>query len=263
MYIFPDPAVGLPPSESAVGPRYALTDDADVYLSAGTYSQKRFTGAVQLSSDSGAYVFRDCAFDAGFGIVYGGTSFTRTVLMEYCSSDANKDPTIGGLCFGPGGQKDWTIRRCHLCGAYQALRPNGMNGNDDKTTPTPFLVEDSIVEMTEVGTPIIHCESMQALGGNSMSFIRVRFISPLPFIDGTTGQTASINFGGGNTLFDACEFCETHAYYYTVYSDGTNVLFRNCKFGIGLAGYLYPKAEHAMPTLEGCTDYDNSSISVN
>ena len=57
-----------PPSESQVGPRVALTSRTGGSLPAGTYEGYRFTTSVSLQNNTGAYVFRDCSFDAGFGV---------------------------------------------------------------------------------------------------------------------------------------------------------------------------------------------------
>ena len=243
---------GYPPDLSAVGPRIPLAAAAGGNLPAGDYSGTKFTSLVSLSSKSGAYTFADCEFVAGIATVFGGNSVTRTVEMSYCSVDV-------GLYFEDGGQEGWKISNCHLVGENQGLRPKGLTISDFKT-PTPFSVLDSIVEITGLGTPAAHCEAMQCLGGNSMTFTRVRFIVQGPYTNGVTGQTASINHGGDDTTFTNCEFLEANAFYYTVYGNGRNVVFKNCKFAKGMAGYYYPNSE-TMASYIGCTDID-TGVSV-
>lgn len=250
--IFPGATAGLPPAESEVGPRISLEPVPGGNLEAGSYSGKSFTTEVSLDA-AGIYTFTDCEFQQGFATVFGGADVTRVVTIDHCL-------IMTGLYFEYGGQTDWTIRWSKLSGVNQGLRPNGIVMGDYET-PTPFEVSDSIVENTWKGSPESHCEAMQSLGGNNMTFIRVRFFTPGPYIDpavdeeNATGQTAAINHGGGDTLFDACEFMEAGAFYFTIYSHGSNVLFRNCRIARGLAGYIYPESP-IMAVYENCTDLD-------
>jgi hypothetical protein len=240
------PYVG-PPRVEQVGPRKALQQRQGGQLPAGTYAGLRFTTPVSLSSRSGSYSFTDCELAQGFGAIFGGPGITRTVTVDHSR-------IMGGLYFEDGGQKGWTITWCHLLGETQALRPKGLTFGDT-LTPTPFTIQDSICEIVGKGTPSAHCEAMQSLGGNGMTFRRVRFITPGPYVNGTTGQTASVNHAGGDTLFEECEFLTAGAFHFTVYSVGRNVVFRDCRLARGITGYLYPPAAEP-PTLEGCTDLE-------
>jgi hypothetical protein len=244
-------ASGHPPDKVDVGPRNSLTAASGGSLEPGDYVDTQFTTSVSFSGDTGAYTFTDCEFTAGFDAVFGGSAVTRTVALDHCTVDA-------GVYFENGGQKGWTITWCYITGGTQGLRPKGVISQYDFSTPTPFVVTDSIVEITELGTPAGHCEAMQCLGGNAMEFTRVRFITPGPYQDGITGQTASINHGGNDCTFAACDFMTADAFYYTIYSDGSNVLFKNCRIASGLAGYVYPDSA-TMATFEGCTDLDTDA----
>ena len=234
-----------PPSADQVGPRVALTSATGGTLAAGNYSGKTYTSAVSCAA-TGVYNFTDCEFQVGFGVVFGGNSITRTVTLDHCRIATN------GIYFEDGGQKNWVIKWCDVRGNGQALRPKGLTIYDN-VTPTPFVVEDSIVSISELGSPVAHVEAMQCLGGNLMTFSRVRFITLEPYKDSVTGQTASINNTSGNTLFEDCEFLEENAFYYTVYSNGADVVFQNCRLVKGIAGYVYPSSA-VKATFEGCTD---------
>jgi hypothetical protein len=233
-----------PPTASQVGPRVAMTSATGGNLAAGTYSGKSFTTMVTLASTS-TFSFTDCEFLQGFDVQYSPGASTRTVKLDHCRS-------YSGIYYEDGAQKNWTITWCDLRGNTQALRPKGVTIYDN-VTPTPFVVEDSILSISSLGTPAAHVEAMQSLGGNNMRFTRVRFITLGPYTDGVTGQTAAMNNTGGDTLFDECEFLTANAFYYTVYSNGANVLFHNCHIAPGLAGYLYPSSV-TMATFQGCTD---------
>jgi hypothetical protein len=249
----PPPTSSGPPSASQVGPRSLTTAASGNALAPGSYSQQSFTTSVSFASAVGTYAFTDCEFTQGFDVVFGGSSVSREITLEHCRIQ-------GGLYFEDGGQKNWTIRWCDLLGQNQAIRPKGITIYDT-VSPTPFVVEDSIVEISGQGTPTAHCEAMQSLGGNQMRFTRVRFITPGPYVDGSTGQTASVNHCGGDTIFESCEFLSTAAFYYTVYSVGNNVQFQNCRFGKGIAGYLYPNPDPQVPqpTFTGCSDYGSGT----
>ncbi len=231
-----------PPAITQVGPRVRLTPRAGGVLAPGNYSGVRFTETADLQN-SGNYLFTDCVVQ--FGTVSGAPS--RTVLLDHCKTDA--------IWFAEGGQKGWTIRFTHVLGGPMGLRPSTGRNGWDSTTPTPFVVEDTIVEISSRGSPAQHVEAMQALGGNGMRFSRVRFIVPGPKQDGITGQTASVNIIAGDSLFEDCEFLNAGAYYYTVYSDGPNNVFRRCRFGRGAANYFYPTdAKRTAPVAEKCSD---------
>ena len=238
-----------PPSPESVGPRLAnLAAAAGGYLAPGDYSGAAFASAVSLSS-SGSYAFVDCDFQAGFSTVFGGKGVTRVVSLDHCRS-------MVGLYFEDAGQKGWTIAWCDLRGNTQALRPKGLTISDI-TTPTPFIVRDTIVRLYGTGSPAAHCEAMQSLGGASMEFSRVRFITIGPYINGTTGQTAAINFNASDSVFAECEFLTANAFYYTIYSAGANVIFKDCKISRGMAGYLYKQSQ--APTFVKCVDLESGS----
>ncbi len=237
----------FPPAESAVGPRYALTDRLGGSLPAGDYARYNFTTSVSLQSKTGAYSFTDCQFTAGLGTIDGRGLSGRTVLVDHCY-------ITGGVYFEYGGQKDWTMRWTRIVGDRKAFRPAGVESQQDVTTPTPCLVEDCVFSITLLGTPSNHVDTMQALGGNELSFVRVRFTTPGPYNNGVTGQTSSVNANAGDTLFDGCEFLESGAFYYPVYSNAPNVLFRNCRIIKGIANYVYPDNPYKA-TFVGCTDY--------
>ncbi|MBK7864261.1 MAG: hypothetical protein IPJ65_37815 [Archangiaceae bacterium] len=239
-----DAGAATPPSLAQVGPRSALTSRSGGSLPPGNYTGQRFTTAVQLAS-SGTYTFSDCDFAAGIETVFGGSTVTRSVTLDHCLSTA--------IYFEDGGQKNWTIRWSHLVGGNQALRPKGLTYGD-VTYPTPLVVEDSILEITNLGTPAAHVEAMQSLGGRQMRFSRVRFITLGPYQNGITGQTASVNYWGADGLFEDCEFLDANAYYYTLYTQGPNNVFRRCRFGKGLASYVYKDASSIPATFVGCTD---------
>lgn len=246
-YEFPEAAQGNPPAETAVGPRNPLVERTGGSLTAGTYANYRFTSRVTLQSKTGAYTFTDCRFDAGLDTVDGRSVSGRPVLVDHCYFN-------GGVYFEFGGQKDWTMRWTQIVGDRKAFRPAGLTGQQDTTSPTPCTVEDCVFSITQKGTPEDHVDTMQALGGNRMTFTRVRFTTPGLYVDGTTGQTSAVNTNAGDTLFDACEFLEAEAFYYSVYSNAKNVLFRNCRIIKGLAGYVYPSNPNKA-TFTGCTDY--------
>ena len=250
-------STGYAPEDSDVGPRYTLTSRDGGKLEAGIYDCQEFTAQVELSSKTGAYVFNDCSFDGGIKTVDGRGVTNRPVLLDHCIM-GNKT----GLYFEYGGQTNWTLKWCKIVGDRKAFRPSGATGQSDMTTPTPCTVEDSIFTITITGTPSNHVDTMQSLGGNSLTFTRVRFVTPGPYIKGTTGQTSSVNNGSSDTTFTSCEFLEEGAFYYTVYSNGTNVHFDNCRIIKGLAGYLYPDST-IMPTLTGCTDYTTGADVTN
>lgn len=248
---------GYAPKDSEVGPRYALTSQAGGKLAAGTFDRQEFTAQVELSSKTGSYVFTDCSFAAGIKTVDGRGVTDRPVLLDHCVM-GNKT----GLYFEYGGQTNWTLKYCKIVGDRKAFRPSGTTGQSDMTTPTPCTVEDSIFSITLTGTPTNHVDTMQSLGGNGLTFTRVRFITPGPYVKGTTGQTSAVNNGSSDTTFTSCEFLEEGAFYYTVYSNGSHVLFKNCRIIKGLAGYLYPDST-IMPTLTDCTDYATDAAVTN
>jgi hypothetical protein len=237
-----------PPSADQVGPRVALTDNPGGSLQPGSYDALRFTASISFASGTGTYTFTDCEFGAGIDAVLGGGAVTRVVTLDHVKVD-------GGLYFEDAGQANWTIKWSHLIGEAQALRPKGLTGTDETATPTPLIVEDTIAEITGKGTPQAHVEAMQSLGGNQMTFTRVRFITPGPYVDGTTGQTASINFGAVSSTFDSCEFLTAQAFYYTIYTTDS-VTFTCCRIARGLAAYFYPGGT---PTIDRCTDYDTNA----
>ncbi|MCE9612829.1 MAG: hypothetical protein K8T26_01045 [Lentisphaerae bacterium] len=235
-------AGGAPPAATNVGPRVALTPSSGGQLAPGNYTGLQFTNTISLQA-SGVYTFADCVvqFDAIAGIT------PRTVLLDHCRTSA--------LWFSDGGQAGWTLRFTYVLDGPMGLRPSSGRNGWDWTTPTPFVVEDSIVEITFLGSPVQHVEAMQALGGNSMRFTRVRFIVHGPKQDGITGQTASVNLLAGDSLFEDCDFLDAGAYYFTVYSDGPNNVFRRCRFGRGAASYFYPTTgTRTAPIVEACTD---------
>lgn len=250
---FPATAGGSPPVPSAVGPRVPLENHPGAYLEPGEYRSLRFAEPVTLGK-SGTYAFVDCLFLKGFGAVDGRGMRDRSVSLDHCALDE-------GLFFEYGGQSNWTIRWTRITGWRKAFRPTGAKGQNDTSTPTPCLVEDSILSITFTGTPENHVDTMQSLGGNGLIFIRVRFTTPGPYIKGNSGQTSSVNNGSENSLFDSCEFLSEGAFYYSVYSKGESVLFRNCRIASGLAGYLYPnKGGSGMPYFSKCTDYRTGEL---
>jgi len=235
-------AAAGPPARALVGPRVALTDRAGGRIAPGVYTAQRFVGPVDLEA-AGRYQFTDC--QVSFNAMFMATA--RTVLLDHCQT--------GGIYFAEGGQFGWALRFCYVLGGNQGLRPSTGRDGWDVKTPTPFVVEDSIVEISSLGTPQAHVEAMQTLGGNDMRFRRVRFITHGPKTDGVTGQTAAINVLAGHTLFEDCEFAEAGAYYYTVYCDGPANVFVRCRFGRGAASYLYPTTgARIAPLLFDCTD---------
>ncbi len=241
-----------PPSESQVGPRVALTSRTGGSLPAGTYEGYRFTTSVSLQNNTGAYVFRDCSFDAGFGVFDGRSGVSRTVLLDHTY-------VFGGIYFEYGGQTNWTVKWTRIVGDRKAFRPTGLTGQQDTTSPTPCVVEDSIFSITLLGTPSNHVDTLQALGGNGMTFTRVRFTTPGPYEAGVTGQTSAVNVNAGNTLLDSCEFLEKGAFYYTVYSNAANVRFKDCRIIGGLAGYVYPSNPNKA-AFENCVDYETGAL---
>jgi hypothetical protein len=250
--IFPPAAGGHPPNKEQTGPRISLQSAPGGNLTAGKYSGKSFAGIVSLDR-SGAYYFYDCEFQTGLDVIYGGLGVTRSVTLEHCN-------ILDAIWFVDGGQKDWTISWCYIqSDTGTVLRPH----NTDTTTPTPFKVTDSIVEMTSVGSPSIHVTAMQDLGGCLMTFIRVKFIVPGPLIDGVTGQTAAITNRANDTLFDSCDFLSEKAYYYSVYVHGDNVLIRNCRFAHPLAGYSYPDNNANLVEFKGCIDLSTGEEILN
>jgi hypothetical protein len=243
-------STGKPPALSQVGPRVSLSSHPGGYLAPGNYSGLRFNSDIGMA-DSGTYTFTDCEFAGalGPGAVFGGTSVTRVVFLEHSR-------LLAGLAFENAGQKNWTIRWSHVIGGHQGLRPRGLGDSISEVTyPTPMLVEDSIVENTNKGSPETHCEAMQSLGGNGLRFFRVRFVTPGPYVNGVTGQTASIMHNAANSLFEDCEFLQPDAFYYTIYASAPNNTFRRCRIAKGLANYFYPSSGGTRPTLDGNTDY--------
>ena len=240
----------LPPDKNQVGPRIHLASVPGGNLTSGKYSGKRFTTPINLSSKTGEYIFTDCDFPKGFEPVYGGPSVTRKIKIDHCR-------IYGGLWFENGGQKNWSISWSHIqSDRGTALRPKNVNN----TTPTPFKVTDSIIEMTSVGSPSMHVTAMQDLGGCRLTFIRVKFIVPGPVVDGKTGQTAAITNKSNDTLFDSCDFLSEKAYYYSVYVHGDNVLFRNCRFAHPRAGYRYPTSKAGKVKFEKCTEFISGKL---
>lgn len=246
-YGFPAPVTGLPPAETEVGPRTSLTARSGGSLPAGEYFDCQFTSTVSLQSKTEAYAFTDCRFDQGFSAIDGRGVAGRTVVIDHCY-------IYGGLYFEYGGQSGWALRWTRIDGDRKAFRPAGLTGQQDTASPTPCSVEDCVFSIRLTGSPTNHVDTMQALGGNQLRFTRVRFTTPGPYVDGTTGQTSAINVNAGDSLFDSCEFLESGAFYYTVYSNAANVLFRNCRIIKGLAGYAYPDNPHKA-AFEHCTDY--------
>ncbi|MBI5832695.1 MAG: hypothetical protein HZB16_10360 [Armatimonadetes bacterium] len=235
-------AAPAPPERAQVGPRVALTDRAGGKVPPGVYAAARFGGPVELET-TGRYEFTDC--QVSFNTVWMAPA--RTVLLDHCQT--------GGIYLAEGGQLGWTLRFCYMLGGNQGLRPSTGRDGWDVKTPTPFVVEDCIVEISSLGTPTAHVEAMQTLGGNNLRFRRVRFITHGPKTDGVTGQTAVINVIAGHSLFEDCEFAEAGAYYYTVYCDGPENVFVRCRFGRGAASYLYPTTgTRIAPILFDCTD---------
>jgi len=229
-----------PPSYAQVGFRIDLNATLITNPIPGTYSGVSFTNPISLNT-YGNYIFNDCDFPLGFENISGGAGVSRTVELNHCRVSSS------GLFFEDGGQKDWKVTWSYISSdREQAFSATGVLGITDYTSPTPCIVEDCIIELHNLGTPEIEVEAYISSGGNGLTFKRVRFITQGPKVDGITGQFAVIAHSGNNALFDTCEFLTENCADYTVFSDGTNVLFKDCKFAKGKLGYydtLYPVDE--------------------
>jgi hypothetical protein len=246
-----------PPTISQVGYSGTLTTNSNGTINPGTYDHIHFTNTALFLND-GAYTFTNCLFD-GFDTWYGGYHHTRTVLFDHC--------TCAPIVCESGGQAGLTIKWCYVYGGTQALRPKGVtdDSTDDITNSTPFLVEDSIIEIPVNTGSAIHAEAMQTLGGRNMTFNRVAFITDGPN-NGT--QTGSVNCHyAGDTTFDHCDFLESGAFNTTVYARGSNNSFHSCRL-VGQESpnpnYYYTDANYEATPAQcarffNCTNYTTNA----
>jgi hypothetical protein len=210
------------PVESQVGPGESAlaTIGARDVTPGGSYSSVDVDGKLEIPSGAGPTSFTNCR-------IRGAIVTYSPLILDRCTVDA------GVYSYDTWG----VIDRSLITGDGQAFRPGTIDRADAYTTPTPWLVADTILRIP-AGVPPAHVEAAQVLGGVGIVFRNVVFDTGGPF---NNTQTASLNFIGKDLL---CEDCWLMGYGgYALYSSGPNNRFIRPKFGRDSQfGLVYPNA---------------------
>lgn len=175
------------PTDASTGPRVAITSTRAGGSVSGTFSQVRFTSAVEIPAGAAVTTLTDCVIDGQLSI-----KSTNLVIIDHCDINGwfghrtdNKDKSKQLLI----------VRHSKFVGATNndAVRFANTVGWGDQSTFQNTLVEDSIFHSPYVKTPGAHFDLIQFGGGANHVFNRVLLsYTPGPLVSGS-GAVSYVN----------------------------------------------------------------------
>lgn len=239
----------LKPTDASTGPRGAISTTRAGGSIAGTFSQTRFTGNVEIPVGAAVTTLTDCVIDGSLSI-----RSTNLVIIDHCDINGwfghrtnNKDKNKQLLI----------VRNSKFTGETNndAVRLANTVGWGDNSTYQNTLIEDSIIHSPFVQTPGAHFDAIQFGGGNNHVFNRVLIsYTPGPMVSGAVAYVNNDTKNGGVVFNDL--WIEGGGVSYVLRGAMT---VNRCLIAASAAGYGYVGGSGS--TLNNCYDTNGKAIS--